>query len=79
MNRFHFYSSVKFKTVKDDFTNDQSEESSDDSYWRTYFEDETVSMDTYRTRVRMACEHGNQQKSQTTKRLDNTQEKQTSK
>ena len=66
-------------TVKDDFTDDQDEESSDDSYWRTYFEDETVSMDTHRTRVRMACEHGNQQKSQTTKRLDNTKEKQTSK
>ena len=66
-------------TVKDDFTNDQSEESSDDSYWRTYFEDETVSMDTYRTRLRMARKHGNQQESQTTQRLDNTQEKQTSK
>ena len=66
-------------TVNDDIKNNQDEESSDDSYWRTYFEDETVSMDTYRTRVRMACEHGNQQKSQTTQRLDNTKEKQTSK
>jgi len=66
-------------TVNDDVKNNQSEESADDSYWRTYFEDETVSMDTYRTRVRMACEHGNQQKSQATKRLDNTEKKQTSK
>ena len=66
-------------TVKDDFTNDQSEESSDDSYWRTYFEDETLPMAAYRVRVRMACEYGNQQESQTTERLDNTQEKQTSK
>ena len=66
-------------TVKDDFTDDQDEESSDDSYWRTYFEDETVSMDTYRTRLRMARKHGNQQKSEAAKRLDNTEEKQTSK
>ncbi len=66
-------------TVKDDVKNNQNEESADDSYWRTYFEDETVSMDTYRTRLRMARKHGNQQESQTTQRLDNTQEKQTSK
>ena len=66
-------------TVKDDVKNNQNEESADDSYWRTYFEDETVSMDTYRTRLRMARKHGNQQKSDATKRLDNTQEKQTSK
>lgn len=66
-------------TVKDDFTNDQSEESSDDSYWRTYFEDETLPMAAYRVRVRMACEYGNQQESQATKRLDNTKKKQTSK
>ena len=66
-------------TVNDDVKNNQSEESADDSYWRTYFEDETVSMDTYRTRLRMARKHGNQQESQTTQRLDNTQEKQTSK
>ena len=66
-------------TVNDDIKNNQDEESSDDSYWRTYFEDETVSMDTYRTRLRMARKHGNQQKSEATKRLDNTQEKQTSK
>ena len=66
-------------TVNDDIKNNQDEESSDDSYWRTYFEDETVSMDTYRTRVRMACEYGNQQESQATQRLDNTKEKQTSK
>ena len=66
-------------TVNDDVKNNQNEESADDSYWRTYFEDETVSMDTYRTRLRMARKHGNQQESQTTQRLDNTQEKQTSK
>ena len=66
-------------TVKDDFTNDQSEESSDDSYWRTYFEDETNSVAAYRRRLRMARKHGNQQKSETTQRLDNTEEKQTSK
>ena len=66
-------------TVNNDTQNNQGEKSSDDSYWRTYFEDETVSMDTYRTRLRMARKHGNQQESQTTQRLDNTQEKQTSK
>ena len=66
-------------TVKDDVKNNQNEESADDSYWRTYFEDETVSMDTYRTRLRMARKHGNQQESQTTQRLDNIKEKQTSK
>ena len=66
-------------TVNNDIKNNQDEESSDDPYWRTYFEDETVSMHTYRTRLRMARKHGNQQESQTTQRLDNTQEKQTSK
>ena len=66
-------------TVNNDIKNNQDEESSDDSYWRTYFEDETVSMDTYRTRLRMARKHGNQQKSEAAKRLDNTEEKQTSK
>ena len=66
-------------TVNDDIKNNQDEESSDDSYWRTYFEDETISMAAYRRRLRMARKHGNQQKSETTKRLDNTKEKQTSK
>ena len=66
-------------TVKDDFTDDQDEESSDDSYWRTYFEDETISVAAYRRRLRMARKHGNQQKSEAAKRLDNTEEKQTSK
>ena len=66
-------------TVNNDTENNQSEESSDDSYWRTYFEDETLPMAAYRVRVRMACEYGNQQKSQTTERLDNTEKKQTSK
>ena len=66
-------------TVNDDIKNNQDEESSDDSYWRTYFEDETISVAAYRRRLRMARKHGNQQKSQTTKRLDNTKEKQTSK
>ena len=66
-------------TVNNDTQNNQSEKSSDDSYWRTYFEDETLPMAAYRRRVRMACEYGNQQKSPTTKRLDNTEEKQTSK
>ena len=66
-------------TVNNDTENNQSEESSDDSYWRTYFEDETLPMAAYRVRVRMACEHGNQQKSQATERLDNTEKKQTSK
>ena len=66
-------------TVNDDIKNNQDEESSDDSYWRTYFEDETISVAAYRRRLRMARKHGNQQKSAATKRLDNTQEKQTSK
>ena len=66
-------------TVNNDTQNNQSEKSSDDSYWRTYFEDETISVDAYRRRLRMARKHGNQQKSETTERLDNTQEKQTSK
>ena len=66
-------------TVNNDTENNQSEESSDDSYWRTYFEDETLPMAAYRVRVRMACEYGNQQKSQATERLDNTEKKQTSK
>ena len=66
-------------TVNDDVKNNQSEESADDSFWRTYFEDETISVAAYRRRVRMARKHGNQQKSEATKRLDNTQEKQTSK
>ena len=66
-------------TVNDDFTDEKDEESSDDSYWKTYFEDETISMAAYRRRLRMARKHGNQQKPEATKRLDNTQEKQTSK
>jgi len=66
-------------TVNNDTENNQSEESSDDSYWRTYFEDETLPMAAYRVRVRMACEYGNQQESQATKRLDDTEKKQTSK
>ena len=66
-------------TVNDDFTDDKDEKSSDDSYWKTYFEDETISMAAYRRRLRMARKHGNQQKSQATERLDDTQEKQTSK
>lgn len=66
-------------TVNDDIKNNQDEESSDDPYWRTYFEDETLPMAAYRVRVRMACEYGNQQESQATQRLDNTKEKQTSK
>ena len=66
-------------TVNDDIKNNQDEESSDDPYWRTYFEDETISVAAYRRRLRMARKHGNQQKSEATKRLDNTQEKQTSK
>ena len=66
-------------TVNDDIKNNQDEESSDDSYWRTYFEDETVSVAAYRRRLRMARKHGNQQKSEATQRLDNTKEKQTSK
>ena len=58
-------------TVNDDIKNNQDEESSDDSYWRTYFEDETISMDTYKKRLRLARKHGNKQEQQTTQRLDN--------
>ena len=66
-------------TVKNDSENCSDKEISDDTYWKTYFEDETISMAAYRRRLRMARKHGNQQKSETTQRLDDTQEKQTSK
>ena len=61
-------------TVNDDIKNNQDEESSDDPYWRTYFEDETLPMAAYRRRVRMACEYGNQQKQQATERLEISKE-----
>ena len=66
-------------TVNDDSENCSKQEISDDTYWKTYFEDETISVAAYRRRLRMARKHGNQQKSEATQRLDNTQEKQTSK
>ena len=62
-------------TVNDDVKNNQDEESPDDSYWRTYFEDETISMDTYKKRLRLARKHGNKQEQQTTQRLDNSKKK----
>ena len=48
-------------TVKDDFENYSSKEITDETYWKTYFEDETISMDTYKKRLRLAREHGNKQ------------------
>ena len=58
-------------TVKDDFENYSSKEITDETYWKTYFEDETISMDTYKKRLRLARKHGNKQEQQTTQRLDN--------
>ena len=66
-------------TVNDDSENCSKQEISNDPYWKTYFEDETISMDTYKKRLRLARKHGNKQEQQTTQRLDNTKEKQTSK
>ena len=66
-------------TANDELKNNQDEEINNDPYWKTYFEDETVSMDAYRERIRLACEHGNKQKQSTTQRLDKFEEKQKSK
>ena len=57
-------------TVNDDTENNQDEESSDDSYWQTYFEAETISMDAYRKRRGLVSKYGNKQEQQTTKRLE---------
>ena len=65
-------------TVNNDSENNQEEESKDDSYWKLYFEVETISMDDYRKRCRMASEYGDQQKQSTTKRLENTKKEQKS-
>ena len=61
-------------TVNDDSENYSDKEISDDTYWKTYFEDETISMDTYKERLRLARKHGNKQKQQTTERLDKAKE-----
>jgi len=58
-----------------DTKDDQEEESSDDAYWQTYFEAETLPMDAYRKRSDMARKHGNQQKQQATERLEISKEK----
>ena len=61
-------------TVNDDSENYSDKEISDDTYWKTYFEDETISMDTYKKRLRVARKHGNKQEQQTTERLDKAKE-----
>ncbi len=62
-------------TVNDDSENCSKQEISDDTYWKTYFEDETISMDTYKKRLRLARKHGNKQEQQTTERLEISNEK----
>ena len=59
-------------TVNDDSKNCSEQEISDDAYWKIYFEDETISMATYKKRLRLARKHGNKQEQQTTQRLDNS-------
>ena len=64
-------------TVKNDSENCSDKEISDDTYWKTYFEDETISMDTYKKRLRLARKYGDKQEQQTTERLDQVKEKST--
>ena len=65
-------------TVNNDIANNKSEENTDDSYWKTYFEDETISVDAYKKRLYMARKYGNQQKQQANQRLDSIKKEQTS-
>lgn len=55
------------------------QEISDDTYWQTYFESETIPLDVYFRRLRVVSKHGDQQEQSTTQRLDSTKEKQKSK
>ncbi len=65
-------------TVNDDSENCSKQKISDDPYWKTYFEDETISMDTYKKRLRLASKHGNKQEQQTTQRLDSSKKESSS-
>lgn len=65
-------------TVNNDSKNEKKEESDDDAYWQTYFETETISMDDYKKRCRLASEYGNQQEQSTAKRLEKIKKEQTS-
>ena len=64
-------------TVNNEFKNNESTESSDNSYWQTYFESETVSMDVLKKRWSdMAGKSSNRKKQSTNQRLDESQNKQ---
>jgi len=56
-------------TVNNENKNEQNKEITDDSYWKTYFEDETISMDAYKERLHMASIIRNSKKQSSTERL----------
>ncbi len=64
-------------TVNDEFKNNESKESSDNSYWELYFESETVTMDVLRKRWSdMAGKSSDREKQSTDQRLDESENKQ---
>ncbi len=64
-------------TVNDEFKNNESKESSDNSYWEIYFESETVTMDVLRKRWSdMAGKSSDRKKQSTNQRLDESENKQ---
>ena len=63
-------------TVSNDSSSKKKEESSYDSYWQSYFEDETLPLDEIKKRACMESKYGNKQKQQATKRLEYNKEKQ---